>query len=427
MSGPSQSTDQPSGQIIANEQSLERIFRAQYEKWLADAKTRLGAEAAPAAPRVVSKAFHLAWQDRKRFHSQEELDAFLGAQIHHGATREISRRAGLHRMDHHEGLGGAKTKHETHEMTVDEAWDRLQHTLQGGAPEAYRARASSARHEAAEHVKNIGKERSWTPVIVVGVVGVALALTGIWVVRKVGEDRATSNALAAPDVRNYETSYGQQADITLDDGTVARVGPETKLIVPNRFGIGIRAVKVEGTASFDVKRVQEKPFEVRVGNAAVLATGTVFVVRKYREEASAIIHVKEGSVNVKVGEAIRSVAKGNSLVVSDAGAVGVPSADQVAEAAGWTDGTVTIPGQTLKYILPQLKRWYGLTVAVPNAALLERKVFLTAAINSPKEALTSVEKSGGVKFTYVNENMVFQDTTPSRAAATKTKTKTKQR
>src|SRR5687767_13848159 len=160
MSGTS-STEQPSGQIITDEKTLERLFRAHYAKWIADAKNRLGAEASPSAPRVVSKAFHLAWQDRKRFHSQEELDAFLGAQIHHGATREVSRRAGLHRMDHHEGLGGAKTKHDTHEMSVDEAWDRLQHTLQGGAPEAYRARASSARHEAAEHMKGLGQERSY--------------------------------------------------------------------------------------------------------------------------------------------------------------------------------------------------------------------------------------------------------------------------
>src|SRR5688572_7687775 len=255
MSAPTHPTDQPTGQIITDEKSLERLFRSGYSRWISDAKNRLGAEAGPAAPRVVSKAYHLAWQDRKRFHSQEELDAFIGAQIHHGATREISRRAGLHRMDHHEGLGsGAKTKHDTKEMTVDEAWDRLQHTLQGGAPEAYRARASTARHEAAAHVKGLAKQRNWMPAIILGVVAVVVVLIGIWAIRKVGADRAVTNALNAPDVRNYETSFGQMINVTLDDGTIARVGPETKLTVPNRFGIGFRAVKVEGTAHFDVTR-----------------------------------------------------------------------------------------------------------------------------------------------------------------------------
>ena len=74
--------------FINDTQSLERAFRSSYDKWVTDAKGRLG-DANAAAPRVVSKAFHLAWQDRKRLTSQEEFDAFIGAQIHHGATREV--------------------------------------------------------------------------------------------------------------------------------------------------------------------------------------------------------------------------------------------------------------------------------------------------------------------------------------------------
>ena len=405
--GTSQSTDQPYGQIITDEKTLERLFRTSYTRWVDDAHKRLGPDGALAAPRVVSKAFHLAWQDRKRFHSQEELDAFIGAQIHHGATREISRKAGLHRMD---SIGGAaKTKHDTHELTVDEAWDRLKQTLQGGAPEAYRQRASSARHEAAAHVAGLAKKKNWWPAIILGVVGLAAALGGVYAVRSAGEDRAVVNALAAPDVRNHETSYGQQVNITLDDGTVARLGPESKLTVPNRFGIGLRAVRIEGSANFDVKTIGEQPFDVRAGRVAILATGTSFVVRKYRDESNVIVHVKEGTVQVRFGDTTRTLQANTSLLVDSAGAMSVPSTEQVNEAAGWVDGTVNIAGQTLRYILPQLKRWYGLDVKVPDASLLDRKVFLNAKSNSPREALTSIEKSGNLKFSYVGENMVFQD------------------
>src|SRR5437868_13932757 len=110
----SQPTDQPYGQVLPDEKALEKLFRASFARWVADAKTRLG-DAGSAAPRVVSKAFHLAWQDRKRFRSQEELDAFIGAQIHHQAARELSRRAGVARFEKNEGVthkeGGA---HDTH-------------------------------------------------------------------------------------------------------------------------------------------------------------------------------------------------------------------------------------------------------------------------------------------------------------------------
>ena len=416
MTVTSQPTDQPTGQLITDQKVLEKLFRQHYSRLLADAKGRLG-DASSAAPRIVSKAFHLAWQDRKRFHSFDELDAFLGAQIHHGATREISRRVGLHRMEHHEGLGGhAHTKHEMHEMTVDEAWDRLEHTLQGGAPEAYKARASNARHEAAAHVKDLAKEKNWTPAIIIGVVGVALTLGIMWYVDRAGADRMVTNALAAADARHTEMGTGQQANVTLEDSTLALLAPQTRLTVPARFGRGnIRAVRIQGAASFNVTKQFETPFEVRAGDVAIVARGTIFTVRKYQDENNVLVHVKQGNVDVKHGDNLRNVPQGMSVLVGGDGAMRVPSPEELQEAINWVDGTVTIAGRQLRYVLPQMKRWYGLDIKVPDAALMDRTVFLSAPVNSPREAIASVEASGGLRFTYIGENMAFEDTTASRA------------
>lgn len=424
----SQPTDQPYGQLITDEKTLERLFREKYARLLVDAKGKLG-DASSAAPRVVSKAFHLAWVEKKRFHSMEELDAFLGANIQHGAAREQSRIAGLHRMDARGG-GHKEAKHDHAEMSMDEAWDRLQHTLQGGAPEAFRERASHARHEAAEHVAALGKERKWGPFIAIGAVALIVAVAGIWYINKLGESRAIDRALAAGDARAYETGAGQQADVTLDDGTVVRLGPESKLTVPKRFGMsgGFRATRIDGTANFNVTRTLTQPFEVRSGQVAVIARGTEFVVRRYRTDPNFIVHVRDGTVDIRLGEEVRSITKGMSYSVTSAGAMRVPTAEELDEARTWADGNVTIVGHTLRYVLPQLKRWYGLNIHVTDTKLLDRKVFVRAAVNSPKEAIASVEQSGGLKFTYVGENMVFQDTVPSKRGATKTtKAATKRR
>ena len=416
MTVTSQPTDQPTGQLITDQKVLEQLFRQHYARLLADAKNRLG-DASPAAPRIVSKAFHLAWQDRKRFHSFDELDAFLGAQIHHGATREISRRAGLHRMESHEGLGGhSHVKHEVHEMSVDEAWDRLEHTLQGGAPEAYKARASTARHEAAAHVKDLAKKTNWMPAIAIGVVGLLLTLGIMWYIDRVGADRLVTNALAAPDARHTEMGTGQQANVTLEDSTIAFLAPQTRLTVPSRFGRGdLRAVRVEGAANFNVTKQLDTPFEVRAGDVAIIARGTVFTVRKYRDDNNVTVHVRQGNVEVRHGENVRNVPQGMSVVVAGDGAMRVPTPEELQETINWVDGTVTIAGRQLRYVLPQMKRWYGLDIKVPNAALMDRQVFLSAPVNSPREAIASVETSGGLRFTYIGENMAFEDTTPSRA------------
>ena len=92
----------------------------------------------------------------------------------------------------------------------------------------------------------------------------------------------------------------------------------------------------------------------------------------------------------------------------------IPSAEQLAEATSWVDGNVSIEGRTLRGALPQLKRWFGIDIRVPDTTLLERKVFIRAATGSAKEAISAVEQSGGLKFTYIGEAMAFQDTAPSR-------------
>jgi ferric-dicitrate binding protein FerR (iron transport regulator) len=412
----SQPTDQPYGQVLPDEKALERVFRASYAKWLADAKGRLG-DAASAAPRVVSKAFHLAWQDRKRFNSMAELDAFIGANIHHGAARELSRRAGLHRMEAHEGVSPKDIQHkDTPDLSVDEAWNRLQQTLQGVAPESQRARASTARHGAAEHMADLGKERNWMPMILIGVVGLIVAVGGILWINKAGEKNATTNALAAQDVRPYNTGIGQAANVTLDDGTVVHLGPDTKLTVPKQFNIGIRAVKIEGTASFEVTQVQKQPFEVRVGDAAVLAHGTVFTVRKYNDESQAIVSVKQGSVDLVVGDSTIVAAAGKTYAIAGT-TVREASAEETQEATTWADGNVSILGHDLRFVIPALKRWYGMDIHVQDTSLLSRGVFVVAPLNSPKEAIASVEKSAGVHFTYIGENMAFEDTAHHAAPA----------
>lgn len=410
------SPNQPAGQIIPNEDALEKLFRAHYAELLAEAKAKLdGAETA--APRVVSKAFHLAWNDRAQFKSHEELMAFLRSSVGHGAAREISRRAGLHRADHaisgstHETeVQHAKDHHDPVEMGIDEAWDRLKHTLHGGAPDAYKKRASAARHEAAEHMKELAKERSYTGLIIFGIAGALAFIALFWYIDKKSEGRRIESALAAQDARFYESPGNRLINVTLDDGTVVNLGPESKLTVPRMFGENLRAVKVEGSANFTVQQALANPFRVFVGDAVVLVRSTVFTVRRYRDDSAAVIRVKEGNVEVMVGEDIRPLAAGKALRVADGGAISEPSATEVEETASWAEGRVIISGRTLRYVLPRMKRFYGLDIKVLDNRLLDRQVFLSAALNSPREAISSVEASGGLKFSYVGENMTFTDT-----------------
>jgi len=405
-------TSPTSGQFITSEQVLEQLFRAGFARWVADAKGHLGADAASAAPRVVSKAFHNAWMERQRLQSQSELDAFLGANIQHGSARELTKRISAHRMVHR---AEPKDAHDHVEMTVDDAWDRLSHTLQGGTPEAYRQRASAARHGAADHISQISKRGTgWKPFAFMGVVIVAVGIGGVWYLRTTGAERAIMHALASNDARGYVTSYGQQAKVTLDDSTVALVGPDSKLTVPNLFGEKLRTVGVEGTVNFEVTRPEKRPFEVRSGDVVITSTGAVFTMRRYKTDKSLVLFVRKGAVDVRMGEATRNLAEGKSLLVTDAGAMNVPSAGDLEEASSWVDGTVSIVGQTLKDALPRMKRWFALDIKVKDTTLYERTVFIRAPMGAQKTAISAAEQSAGLKFTYIGDTMAFVDAPPSR-------------
>ena len=409
-------TSPSGGQFITSEQVLERLFRAGFARWVEGAKGHLGADAASAAPRVVSKAFHNAWVERERLHSQEELDAFLGANVQHASARELTKRLSAQRMVHR---AEGKETHDQVEMTVDEAWDRLSHTLQGGTPEAYRQRASAARHGAADHISSLAKPKSsWKPLAFMGAVIVAVGIGTLWYLKTTGAERAIMHSLASNDVRAYQTSYGQQARVTLDDSTVALVGPDSKLTVPNLFGEQLRTVGVDGSVNFEVTRAQEKPFEVRSGDVIITGTGVVFTMRRYPKDSTLVVLVRKGSVDVRMGTVTRNVKEGMGLLVTNAGAMSVPSSEDLEETSSWVDGPVSIVGHTLRDALPRMKRWFALDIVVKDTTLLDRTVFIRAAMGAQKTAISAAEQSGDLKFTYIGDTMAFVDA-PKGARRTK--------
>jgi ferric-dicitrate binding protein FerR (iron transport regulator) len=404
---PPMGSDTPAGPALSDERALERVFRAHFSVLAEEAKVELG-DAASSAPRVVEAAFRHAWEDRARLQTSAELDAFLRDAVHHGAAREKSRRASLHRP--HEGKAAAHAAPPV-VIDVDKSWAHLIHALHGGSEGGVAAQmsADAVRHDAAGHVAELAKGRSWKVPIAIGVAGAAVVLFGLWYVDRLGEEGAVTNALAASDARVHPSLTGQMAIVTLDDGTKVTLAPESKLIVPKLFGDNLRAVKIDGAATFEVAPGRKTPFEVRAGKAAIIATGTVITVRAYATDDAVIAFVKEGTASVKVGDATKAVASGQAVLVDKNATVRIPSPDELNEAISWNDRKLTIADRQLRFVLPQLQRWYGLDIKVPDLPLLDRTVSFQASLDSPREAISAVEKSAGVKFGYIDKTMVFRD------------------
>jgi len=405
---------------LGDERALEQLFRARFEPLTQQATAALGDDQV-AAPKVVEGAFVRVWGERGTIDTPEALEAFLFDAVKAGAARERSRRAAAHRFG---GGGGAVNGHHavtTHAsaapVTLDDAWQHVTTALHADSathsPKVQDQLHDQLRHDAAVHVAALGKRPAWQiPTLIAVVLAIAIFGAMRWMDRA-SADSAVSQALASPDGHNLSTLAAQSTKPTsLGDGSTVALGADTKLRVPPSYGTPLRAVRLDGSASFESVPAKDPahPFIVRAGDASISAAGAAsFDVRSYPTDEAATVRVRSGSVQVKSLSTgtTQTASAGQAVAVTAAGKVGAPSAAQLDEAFGWADKKFVVNNRPLSAVLPLLVRWYGLEFKTPDASILSRPVTMTASLESSREAIAAIEKAANVQFGYEGKAMTL--------------------
>lgn len=400
---------------LADEAALHRVFLEEFAALTEEARADLGPDARALAPKVVEGAFVRAWDARAKFRTPAEVHEFLVDDVHHAAARALSRRASAHRL----AGGGHADAHTVRDESPDEAWQHIMHALHGEAhsPKALAEAAAHSRHEAAEHIKESTRQ---TPLwILLGVGAIVLAgLLGLaTIMGRVSEEAKFTRALNAPDVKPIATTFARMGTVTLDDGTTVRLAPESEVTVPKLFGPELRVVRIKGTGEFTVAKGLERPFNVRAANVSIVATGTAFTVQ-VAEDSTVTVVVAEGSVKVGQPKKLTDVPAGGAVVAKDS-VVRQATAAERDEADAWRSGMLVVNDKPLGHVLNLMKRWYGLTILVPQPKLMERRVSFRASLDSTRQAIRGIEGSTGLQFGYVGQNMAFTESTTKPATGKK--------
>jgi ferric-dicitrate binding protein FerR (iron transport regulator) len=404
--------------VLSDESALRRVFDAEYQKLITSARTQLG-EAASHATRIVECAFVDAWGQRASIKSSQDLNAFLASEVQRGSARALSRRAAAHRFGTHGGRDEVQlTGHSSASAAADadRSWAEVTKAIHSTGPsaDAHLAAATAGRHEAAAHMKSVAKKTNWTIPIVVGVLVIAVVAVGIRYLDRLGADDAAvqpvmSNALQPL----VASSSGQIGSLNLADGTKMRIGPETKVFIADGFPTKFRAVRVEGTAFFDVAPNQPLPLRVVLKKGQVIATGTKFVVSGYANDSAFMVLVREGSVTVK-SDKLSSSLTANQTATIRGSTSETPTEAQRAEAFGWVDNQFSMTDKPLRDVMEGLVRWFNLDIKIPDSKILDRKTTVSVALDSSRAAIAQVEKTANVKFAYEGESKVFRDATAKK-------------
>ncbi|HZF66425.1 MAG TPA: FecR domain-containing protein [Gemmatirosa sp.] len=391
-----------------DEAALQRLVLTRYEELRAEARQHLGTEA-DAAPRVVEHAILRLWRARERCEDAGAFDTSLHETIHDEAMRERSRSAARHRFEAHHHVA-AHAAHVHGDAPAEEVWRRIADVLHH-PPVDMESHHRHVRHEAAEHVARVGRRPPWAMPLVIGVVVGTLVLGGLYQVNKAGPEVAATRALASENTRVLSTRPAQEARVALNDGSTATLRPDTRVRVPPGFGNGtLRTVAMEGAATFAVKGGRAEPLSVRAGDSVeVRSSDGEFAVRAYPGERGVAIVALRGGLEVQASGTTRTLGA-NEAVLAGPGATFRALEGSARESAlGWTTNTFVVEGQPLRAVLPQLKRWYDLTLEARPATLLDRTVTMRAPLGSPKGAIAALESAAGVRFAWDDRRMILTD------------------
>lgn len=154
---------------------------------------------------------------------------------------------------------------------------------------------------------------------------------------------------------------GAEFMITLEDGTRVWLDSETELRYPTNFSTEEREVYVRGEAYFEVAKMQDKPFIVKVDQMSVNVLGTKFNISTRVENVVQTVLI-EGKVRLE-SNGKQMVLKPNQKADFDSEREDwtVENVD-VTSYVAWKDGNFVFDNKSLEYIMNRLSLWYDVEV-----------------------------------------------------------------
>ncbi len=203
------------------------------------------------------------------------------------------------------------------------------------------------------------------------------------------------------------TTPGQQATITLSDGSMVMLNAASKLVYPAQFKGEIREVTLEGEGFFEVIPTAKQPFVVRSGNLITTASGTAFNVKAYPEDGTAEVAVQKGQVlvsrvNDRTGPP--TIVTANMLYRVDNKASSlkpVTFPDQVA----WRDRTLLFKVTPFSEVAKTLSRWYGTKIILENEAIGNCRITGQFQHESLENVLKTLEHAINIAYEITEEGV----------------------
>ncbi len=167
----------------------------------------------------------------------------------------------------------------------------------------------------------------------------------------------------------FSTGAGQTSTLSLNDGSVVRLGPETRMQV---WSGNHRTVSLDGTAFFAVASDSANPFLIRTEAGEAKVLGTRFELRADADSLRLV--VVEGLVALDAAGQRVEVGKGTMSRVLTGAPPASPRPADVWDLLDWSEGLLIFQSTPLTEVMAEVSAQFGVAVIVSDSILADRKV-----------------------------------------------------
>lgn len=194
------------------------------------------------------------------------------------------------------------------------------------------------------------------PLIIVGSLLFGIVRDHAWKVA----DQGVTSTIYAP--------LGSRVSFILPDSTTGMLNSGSYLTYFLPFNKK-RELKLEGEAWFNVKKDEEKPFEIKAGNSIVKVLGTIFNLYAYPTENYVEVVLQEGNVMFQDTKYSNGVLLNSSKrLVYQNGKINTYEVDPEKYNA-WTKGKLVFRSEPMTEVIRRLERWYNVKIVVADKEL----------------------------------------------------------
>jgi transmembrane sensor len=182
------------------------------------------------------------------------------------------------------------------------------------------------------------------------------------------------------------TAVDEMTSARLPDGSVVRLGPESRLHV--EISARERRASLHGRAFFAVQHDPSRPFTVVTEAGEVVVRGTRFDLEARSGDLDIV--VLGGAVGLAAGGEVVAVVAGQRSRVREGGRPEVVTVGDVFGSLGWIGDFVAFESTSLRDVAKELERRFDYRITISGEGLADETVTSWSIGSTPAEVLSAV-------------------------------------